>query len=330
MLANRVPADVLPLRSVAAAGGRSLAGRRTRRRSRTLSRHATSSSSCHMLTRPIGKTGEHLPVIGMGSSNTFDVGVAPDERAPLLDVLRELHAAGGTVIDTSPMYGRSEGVLGDLIEELALRPKLWLATKVWTKGREAGEQQIAASMRELGVDAARPAADPQPARLAGARADAARAARARARSNTSASRTTAPTRTRTSSACWARRSSTSCSSTTRSPNARPSSGCCRSAATAASRCWSTGRSPTARCSQRVRDKPLPPIAKELGIASWGQYFLKWIVGAPGGHLRDPGDVEAEAHAGQLSRRLRPVPDARQREQWRRRGKSAADRLRSRR
>ncbi len=105
-----------------------------------------------MVTRTIPGTGEALPVIGMGSSNTFDVGNGAAERDPLREVLRLHTGGGGTVIDTSPMYGRSEQVLGDLIGDLGLRRKLWLATKVWTRGREAGVAQIADSMRQLRTD----------------------------------------------------------------------------------------------------------------------------------------------------------------------------------
>ena len=102
-----------------------------------------------MVTRPLRSSGEAIPVIGMGSSNTFDVGSASADRAPLGEVLRELVAGGGSVVDTSPMYGRAETVLGDLIHEFDLRPKLWLATKVWTRGREAGREQIEQSFARL-------------------------------------------------------------------------------------------------------------------------------------------------------------------------------------
>ena len=95
-----------------------------------------------MHRRTLGRTATSLPVIGMGSSNTFDVGTAADERAPLLEVLRALHEAGGTVIDTSPMYGRSETVLGDLVNQMHPQPPFWIATKVWTRGRAAGARQI--------------------------------------------------------------------------------------------------------------------------------------------------------------------------------------------
>ena len=91
-----------------------------------------------MAMRKIPASGEEIPVIGMGSSDTFDVGSDGMKRAVLQGVLRNLADAGGSVIDTSPMYGSAESVLGDLIDELRLRPRLWLATKVWTRGREAG------------------------------------------------------------------------------------------------------------------------------------------------------------------------------------------------
>ena len=111
-----------------------------------------SAENPRMVTRRVPGTEEVLPVIGMGSSNTFDVGGGAAEREPLSEVLRFFTQAGGSVIDTSPMYGRSEQVLGDLFAELALRPKLWLATKVWTDGRESGVDQITESMRRLRTD----------------------------------------------------------------------------------------------------------------------------------------------------------------------------------
>ena len=111
--------------------------------------HAANTQEHGMTTRRIGGSEESVPVIGMGSSNTFDVGDSPAERSPLREVLQVFAAGGGTVIDTSPMYGRAESVLGDLIDELHLRPKFWLATKVWTRGQSEGRRQIETSMRRL-------------------------------------------------------------------------------------------------------------------------------------------------------------------------------------
>jgi diketogulonate reductase-like aldo/keto reductase len=102
-----------------------------------------------MTTRKVPSSGEEIPLIGMGSSDTFDVGDDPASREGLRGVLRSLVAGGGRVIDTSPMYGRAETVLGDLIEDLGLGSQLWYATKVWTRGREAGAKQIDESFARL-------------------------------------------------------------------------------------------------------------------------------------------------------------------------------------
>ena len=81
-----------------------------------------------MLTRPIPSSGEALPIIGVGTSNTFDVTA---DRGPLdqrREVLEEMFAAGGSIIDSSPMYGRSEAVVGRLLDEMGARPKAFVAT----------------------------------------------------------------------------------------------------------------------------------------------------------------------------------------------------------
>jgi diketogulonate reductase-like aldo/keto reductase len=95
-----------------------------------------------MQTRPIPSSREPLPVIGCGTYRTFDVGASTEERAPLAQVLQVLFAAGGSVIDSSPMYGAAEDVVGDLLAQAKIRPQAFLATKVWTRGRRAGEAQI--------------------------------------------------------------------------------------------------------------------------------------------------------------------------------------------
>jgi diketogulonate reductase-like aldo/keto reductase len=102
-----------------------------------------------MLHRPIPRSSESLPVIGLGTWQTFDVGSSESARAPLRDVLRELVRGGGSVVDSSPMYGQSESVVGDLATELNLHKDLFLATKVWTSGREAGIRQMEQSFQLL-------------------------------------------------------------------------------------------------------------------------------------------------------------------------------------
>jgi diketogulonate reductase-like aldo/keto reductase len=102
-----------------------------------------------MLTRPIPSTGEALPVVGLGTWETFDIGSDPAARTRLEEVLGTFVTLGGTLVDSSPMYGRAEEVLGDVAGTLGLRPKLFVATKVWTSGRAAGVRQMEASERRL-------------------------------------------------------------------------------------------------------------------------------------------------------------------------------------
>ena len=109
--------------------------------------HAQQPTASGAIRRAIPSSGEQLPVMGLGTYQAFDVGDDASAREQLRRVLRDLVAKGGSVIDSSPMYGRAEGVVGDLSAELELRPSLFLATKVWTSGREAGIRQMEESLR---------------------------------------------------------------------------------------------------------------------------------------------------------------------------------------
>jgi diketogulonate reductase-like aldo/keto reductase len=102
-----------------------------------------------MLKRTIPSTGEQLPIIGIGTYKGFDVGSGGDARAEVGEVLRTLYSAGGSVVDSSPMYGRAEEVAGDLIAEQGVRGKTFVATKVWIEGRSAGIEQMKKSMKLL-------------------------------------------------------------------------------------------------------------------------------------------------------------------------------------
>jgi diketogulonate reductase-like aldo/keto reductase len=112
---------------------------------------ATDSVSRKMNTRliPNAANGERLPIVGMGTWNTFDVGTKSQERAPLLDVLKAFYESGARVIDSSPMYGEAERTTGDLVHQLGKHADTFFATKVWTSGRDQGVAQIEQSMRLL-------------------------------------------------------------------------------------------------------------------------------------------------------------------------------------
>jgi len=102
-----------------------------------------------IMTKQIPSTREPLPVIGVGTWQTFDVGADNAARARLRDVLKLLK---GNVVDSSPMYGSSESVAGDLIAELGTRDQLFMATKVWTSGRAEGIAQMETSFKRLRVE----------------------------------------------------------------------------------------------------------------------------------------------------------------------------------
>lgn len=104
-----------------------------------------------MLARRIPSTGEEMPVIGIGTWQNFDIDPKSAERADLRQVLAALFAAGGRVIDSSPMYGRAEGVVGELLAEATPRHKPFLATKVWTQGRDAGIAEMQRSLKLMGT-----------------------------------------------------------------------------------------------------------------------------------------------------------------------------------
>jgi len=103
-----------------------------------------------MHQKPIPGSGELLPVIGCGTYRGFDV--SPNAIAHLQHVLTALFAAGGSVIDSSPMYGRAEAVAGKLLSQSNEHGKAFIATKVWTRGREAGVAQMENSFKLLKTD----------------------------------------------------------------------------------------------------------------------------------------------------------------------------------
>ena len=100
-----------------------------------------------LVTRPIPSSGERLPVVGIGT-NRYRTGAEAD-IAPLRETLRTFAAAGGKLIDTAPMYGSSEVVLGQLIAGLGIRKQLFIATKVYASGRQAGIEEMNDSFKRL-------------------------------------------------------------------------------------------------------------------------------------------------------------------------------------
>jgi diketogulonate reductase-like aldo/keto reductase len=103
------------------------------------------------ITRPIHASGERVPAIGMGTWLTFDI-ASESAEAPLLPVLQNFFGRGGAMIDSSPMYGQAEAVIGHLLRRTAKRDRLFSATKIWTIGKALGRRQLEQSLQLWGVD----------------------------------------------------------------------------------------------------------------------------------------------------------------------------------
>ena len=272
---------------------------------------AWSADNARMVTRRIPGTEEAVPVIGMGSSNTFDVGGDAAEREPLREVLRLFTQAGGTVIDTSPMYGRSEEVLGDLFAELKMRPKIWLATKVWTRGRVAGVEQIADSMRKLRTErlellqihnlldwrehlpTLRGMKDDGKLRYTGithyradAHADVERVLRAERFDWVQINYSLAEREAERSLFPYCQE---------------------QGIAVLANRPFADGA-----LFDRTRGKSLPPWAAEIGCASWAQFFLRFAASHPAVTCVIPATAKPRHMQDNAAAGATPLPDARQR------------------
>lgn len=105
-----------------------------------------------LIRKTIPATGEPLPVIGLGSSRTLEVGHDETALAALAEVLQAFFHNGGELIDSSPMYGSAEQVIGLLLQRVPPPGRLFAATKVWTDGAQAGIQQMQESLREWGLE----------------------------------------------------------------------------------------------------------------------------------------------------------------------------------
>ena len=105
----------------------------------------------NIIKRPIPSSGESIAALGLGTYRTFDVGDDPETRRRLAQVLTKFEELGGQVVDSSPMYGNAESVLGDIAKQTSVQKKLFYATKVWTHGEQQGIEEMQTSMRRMRV-----------------------------------------------------------------------------------------------------------------------------------------------------------------------------------
>lgn len=269
-----------------------------------------------LLTRAIPAGGEKLPVVGLGTWQGFDVAASGSEYGEARATVQALVDAGASLIDSSPMYGRSESVTGDVMRDLGARDKCFVATKVWTRGRDSGIEQMNTSLARLRVEVcdlmqvhnlvdtdihfATLAKWKEQKRIryrgithyhAGAHADLERALKKHqpefVQVNYSLAETDAD-----------RRLLAACKE--------------QGAAVLINRPFAEGA-----LFGRVRGKTVPAWATaELGIQSWGQYFLKWIVGHPAVTCVIPGTRNPKHMLDNLGAARGMLPDAKQRDRMR--------------
>ncbi len=259
-------------------------------------------------TRPIPASGERLPVVGLGTWQTFDVGADARARAPLGEVLSILAAAGGKLIDSSPMYGSSEAVVGDLVAELGLRERLFLATKVWTSGRAEGIAQMEQSLRRLRVnqlDLMQIHNLVDFATHTRTLEDWKRAGRVRYVGIThyTSSAYDEVERVLKAGHYDFLQINYSLDEPEAAERLLPLAEE-KKVAVLVNRPFGQGS-----MFRRTRGKPLPEWARELGIGSWAQYFLKWIIGHPAVTCAIPGTAKPEHMRDNLGAALGPLPDA---------------------
>jgi diketogulonate reductase-like aldo/keto reductase len=118
----------------------------------SLGLRAEQAADLPLIQRPVPSSGELLPVMGMGTSRTFDTPGDPASLANLTEVMQAFFNARGTVIDSSPMYGNAEARVGDVLRAMTPPPKVFAATKVWTTGRQQGIAQMQESARRMNVE----------------------------------------------------------------------------------------------------------------------------------------------------------------------------------
>jgi diketogulonate reductase-like aldo/keto reductase len=115
----------------------------------TMTHPTPSHAATPLIKRGIPRTGEQLPVIGLGTYIVLDVAPGAPELVELKEVLTTFAAGGAKLIDSSPMYGRAEAAVGELLAATNLRDEVFLATKVWTSGRDSGIRQMQDSLRVM-------------------------------------------------------------------------------------------------------------------------------------------------------------------------------------
>jgi aryl-alcohol dehydrogenase-like predicted oxidoreductase len=265
------------------------------------------SGAAAMLSRRIPRSGEPVPAVGLGTWQAFDVGGNAAGAAEARDALKLFVELGGRVIDSSPMYGSSESVTGRLAAELGVQSKLFVATKVWTTGRQAGIRQMEESMKRLRVqrldlmqvhnlvDAHTQLATLRDWKAAG-RIRYLGVTHYHAGAHADLEKVIAPGNVDTVQVNY---SLAEPDADRRLLRVAGDSG----TAVIVNRPFAEGA-----MFARVKGRPVPDWAKEAGCLSWAQFFLKWILAQPAVTCVIPGTRNAKHVADNLGAASGPLPD----------------------
>jgi diketogulonate reductase-like aldo/keto reductase len=271
----------------------------------------SSGQTQKIMTRKIPSTGEDIPAIGLGTWQVFDAGNDSAARVPLRKVIAEFSKAGGKMIDSSPMYGSAESVAGDLVAELGLRDKLFIATKVWTRGREEGIREMERSFKRLRVTTMDLMqihnlldVDVHTKTLLDWKAKK-RIRHLGITHYTASAHGEVERQLKKEKYDFLQ---INYSLAERDSENRLLPYCLQNnIAVIANRPFAEGA-----MFGRVRGKPLPPWAAEIGVSSWAQYFLKWIVGHPAVTCAIPGTGKPEHIADNVAAGFGALPDEKMR------------------
>lgn len=263
-----------------------------------------------LLERPL-RDGTRLPAIGLGTWQVFDIGPGEPGRDGARAALAALVAGGGRVVDTSPMYGAAEDVVGSLVAEGGLRSRVYLATKIWSRGEEAGLAQLADSHRRLQA----PTIDlVQVHNLVGV---AAHLRTLRAARDAGTVRHIGVTHSAASAhaalEAWLEREPLDVVQVNYSL-AEPEAEARLLAAAADRGVGVLVNRPLAQGGllRRTRGLPLPGWAAERGVASWAQFALKWVLGHPAVTCALVGTRNPDHVADNLGAARGWIPDAAER------------------
>ncbi len=267
-----------------------------------------------LLSKPIPSTGERLPVIGIGTARRFDVGDSEKERAPLRQVLQNLPKLGGRLVDTAPSYGNAETVIGDIVADLGNRDQIFLATKVGagSRGADAGLREMEESLKRLrtdrldllmvhnlnGIDEMLPIL---------------RDWKEKGRTRYIGMSTSFDRQYDDFAAVMGRETLDFVQVDYAIDNRGVEERILPLAADRGMAVLTNLPFGRGRVFQVFGKKPLPDWAKELGIESWAQFALKFIVSHPAVTVAIPGTARPEYLVDNLGARRPPMPDAKTRQ-----------------